>query len=159
MKKRALLFVLAVIAALSAVACTDKETGAPLSVTMTIECLALAETPAAVKDEFKAVVPDDGYFMNEKALKAKENETLFDFVTRIAKAEKLSVVSADGYFSSIGNLSDKATTADYWGGWTFTVNGETPMDGETWLNAEQVVLQEGDVIRLSYMIGKAGELA
>lgn len=160
MKKRlSLLFaaVLAVVAALAVIGCTDDETEGTLDVTLTVECLALVENPDAVADPYKAVVPEDGYFFNAAPLKAKENESLYDFVIRVCRAENLPVAAQDGYISSIGNLSDAATTGAYWGGWTFTVNGQTPMDGETWLSAPQVTLKAGDAVSFSYMIGALGE--
>lgn len=166
MKKR--LSFVAVLLALTAVfsvfvGCTDKDAETPLSVEMTIECLSLVETPAAVADNYKSLVPADGYILAKSSLKAKENETLYDFLNRIAQDKKLSVVSTDSsfgggkYVSAIGNLSDTATTAEYWGGWTFTVNGETPKDGETWLSVDQVVLKDNDVVVFSYAIGLVGE--
>ena len=159
MKKRlSLLFaaVLVVVAALAVIGCTDDETEGTLDVTLTVECLALVENPDAVADSYKAVVPEDGDFFNAP-LKAKENESLYDFVIRVCRAENLPVAAQDGYISSIGNLSDAATTGAYWGGWTFTVNGQTPMDGETWLSASQVTLKAGDAVSFSYTIGALGE--
>lgn len=156
MKKRvSLLFaaVFVVIAAFAAVGCTDDEAEGTLDVTLTVECLSLIETPEAVADSYKSVVPADGYFFNAAPLKAKENESLYDFVIRVCRAENLPVAAQDGYISSIGNLSDAATTGAYWGGWTFTVNGETPMDGEAWLSAQQVTLKAGDAVAFSYAVG------
>lgn len=154
---------LAVVAAFAlCVGCTDKDSETPLKVEMTIECLSLVDTPEAVAEEFKALVPSDGYLLAKTSLKAKKDETVHDFLLRIAKDKKIAVVSQDSqyggkYISSIGNISDTSTTSAYWGGWTFTVNGETPKDGETWLSIDQVVLQEGDVVLLSYSIGLAGQ--
>ena len=156
MKKRvSLLFaaVFVVIAAFAAVGCTDDEAEGTLDVTLTVECLSLIETPEAVADSYKSVVPADGYFFNAAPLKARENESAYDFVLRICKSENIAVAASDGYVSSIGGLSDAAAAAGYWGGWTFTVNGETPMDGEAWLSAQQVTLKAGDAVAFSYAGG------
>lgn len=155
MKKRvSLLFaaVLAVVAALAVIGCTDDETEGTLDVTLTVECLSLIETPEAVADSYKSVVPQDGYFFNAAPLKAKENESVYDFVLRICKAENIAAAAADGYISSIGGLSDAAAAAGYWGGWMFTVNGEFPMDGTAPLNAAQVTLKAGDAVAFSYAV-------
>lgn len=166
MKKRtfaaialAVCFVLAVFAG-----CTDDKTDGEkaLSVGLKVECISLVQTPDAVAEAYKTLVPDDGYIIKRETFGADEGENLYGFLLRIAKDRGIAVVSSDGftggkYVSAIANISDTATTSGYWGGWTFTVNGETPKDGETWLSIDQVTLKDGDEVLFSYTIGAAGE--
>lgn len=101
-----------------------------------------AET-ASLPSEYREILPEDGVLFSGDVAFAS-GEDLLSVMRRAMREEKLPLVIEGGYVSAVGGLAPGG--AGPMSGWTFTVNGEMPMEG-----CDEILLKDGDVVEWTYV--------
>ncbi|SHI73282.1 DUF4430 domain-containing protein [Parasporobacterium paucivorans] len=119
-----------------------------ISITLTVRCDRVMKHPSLNTD---AVIPDDGFWINEKKIVVKEASSVYDVMIAARYLELLDFKDGSngghttGYISNINNLIEKECGPE--SGWKFAINGELAPMG-----CKQVKVKDGDEIVWFYAI-------
>ncbi len=113
-----------------------------ISCTMSVSCQAVLDDPKTLKAEVRDLIPTDGWLFPETTMTVSEGISVLEVLRETALA-----VETDGvppYVVGIGGLY--AGDAGEMSGWTYSVNGETPMVG-----CDEQKVKDGDKILWTYV--------
>lgn len=106
-------------------------------VKITVECI-------SIKDESAENIPNNGYIIEDIEIAINEGDTVLTVLKNAAKNQKIIVDDSQGYVTGIGGIY----SGDFgdMSGWTYYVNGESPMVG-----AGEYLLSDKDEIKWVYI--------
>ncbi len=119
-------------------AATDQDGEAVFGkVTITVECI-------SIKDESAENIPDNGYIIENIEISINEGDTVLAVLKNAAKKQRIIVDDSQGYVTGIGGIY----SGDFgdMSGWTYYVNGESPIVG-----AGEYLLADKDEIKWVYI--------
>lgn len=148
--KRIILYMICIFSAIAFSACgapgETKKDETAISCTVSVSCEEVLRHMEELKEEKKALVPQDGIILPETEIKCTENNTALELLQQELKKQKIHFDLSGAYIKGIANIYEKDCGA--YSGWIYTVNGEYVEVG-----AEAYRPKDGDVIEWSYMTG------
>ena len=126
--------------------CGEKEQNEPaLKCSITVTAADVLEHKDLISADKLALIPENGIILQSDVyFNEGDNLTLFDAVTQALQSAKIQYESETGsYFTAFGNIY--ATDCEF-GGWMYTVNGESPVVG-----SNEIILADGDVAEFFYV--------
>ncbi len=129
------------------------ETVAPQEIrrtcSLTVRCDAVLSKTDKLKEEKREFVPENGIIFSSVSVPFEEGESVFDVLKReleqagVSLQFTKSVMYNSIYIQGIGNLCEFDCGNS---GWTYKVNGESPLYG-----ASQYMVSQNDVIEFIYI--------
>lgn len=125
---------------------TPAQPAAPAAdtVTLTVSFQTAVEYGLLNDPNFAGVLPSNGYFLQNAAVKFEAGESAFDLLKRTLRENNIVYsATSGGYVRSIGGLAERDCGTQ--SGWLYRVNGE-------FLNysSKYYTLQEGDTVEFLY---------
>lgn len=125
------------------------------AVTVTIRCDTLLSRLEKLDKNLQKVIPQDGVILPTTKVGIEEKDTVYDVLTKAAKANKL-VVNFSGtgdtaYIVGINGI--KEFSVNPLSGWKYRVNGEFPGVG-----CGAYALKDGDVVEILYTCDLGNDL-
>lgn len=122
-----------------------KEKEAAVSCTISVSCEEILRHMDELKEEKKALVPEDGMILEETEVTV-QGTSAFEILETELKKKKIHFDKTGNYIKAIGNLYEK--DCGTYSGWIYTVNGEYVE-----VSADAYYPKDRDNIEWSYMTG------